>query len=305
MTRWRSLLNFLASLALHGLIAAILFGREPRPALPVSDSIFEIELRDLPIVAVGGPVSASPQKQKPKNRKSLTLNNLLPKFRPTGLEDSANRDARSIEDSNSDQPAIDDSRVYGLGVGSFDFGAANHGFLEAIWRKIDANLIFDSLLAQYAHFGNVFVEFLVFADGRIDETSVFSRGRDRILRVHAIRALRSGLREPLAANLRIKEAVRLRAQFQFILNGSSLFDENPARISGRAMTFRRFTNQRPLVHGAGEIFKSGGMGHFEGGVNTDLAAMYDALNKFLKMKEHQRLGHDPFAIYKADPIYGR
>ena len=86
--------------------------------------------------------------------------------------------------------------------------------------------MFDSILAQYNHFGTVMVEFEVNAQGLIVEKKVRIAAEDPILKVHVMRAIRRGLNETFRKEkwnpLRINTT--LQARFDF-LQGSGEIPE--------------------------------------------------------------------------------
>ena len=217
-------------------------------------------------------------------------------FRPDFAE-SVRGDVAASSEKN--ELPFYEAESYGISGESYDAGNAVRGFTEALYNKINNRLIFDSILAQYNHFGTVYVEFRVNRKGLLIENSLRLQSTDRILQVHVLRsALIPALSKELPQNLWPEEDVKLRARFQFFQSTtqSTLFDSDPEKIAGTALTFRRFTVERRVARNLGQHLMNGG-------INVDLFAMYEAWGKYEKAQERSRLDVDPFSVYRADPYY--
>lgn len=301
-----------ASLALHLVlfIAAAPFPRRPSPAAAAPP--FAVDLSDH-LSDKRKPELATQQQPAPTGRpRSAARRGARARAAPPSLDAlapglrarlSSGSAAASAEPSSAvarDALAFDDPGAYQMGFAreeDQDIGA----FVEALHRRVDGKLLFDSLLAQYGHFGTVYAEFAVDRTGLLLQNSIRGGGHDRALKVYAIRsALVPALSQKLPESLWLKERDRvvLRAQFQFVFSESesSLFDENPASISGRALTFRRFTAQKPSARTLGQHLANGGL-------DVDAFRMRDAWKRYLKARENRRLDVDPFSVLRADPLY--
>lgn len=198
----------------------------------------------------------------------------------------------------TDGQAFDDPRSYRLSSETYVEGMNNHGFLEAVFNRVNGFVIFDSLLAQYGHFGTVYAEFILDHRGILRAESVRAHADDGILRVHSLRALRFSLSAPLAQSYWLSEGktMRMRIRFQYLQGGSTLFDENPEKVAGLAVTIRRRTGERPVARSLGQQLLGGG-------IQVDPFAMYEKWEKYLKARERQRFATDPFADYRVDPDF--
>ena len=302
------------SVVLHGLLF-LLFLRTgaDRTMIDVRRSTIDL------VVGVNSPTSASPLPSERSNRKVRSRANKIGgsqtslRLKDFSLNSSDIRmgrgkrqesDAGAPSESNVEAWAeFDDPQSYSLSGDSYDQGNAYRGFLEAIHARINGRLIFDSILAQYGHFGRVFIEFEVDHRGVISTETLRTSTNDKILKVHVIRsALLPGLAQPLKESFWLKQQpqIRVRARFEF-LKGSveaNLYDQNPERVSGLALSFRRFTPEMKVARTLGKQLLNGGLSY-------DLFAMYESWEKYNKARERERLDIDPFAIHRADEYYNR
>jgi hypothetical protein len=296
-----------ATLAIHLAIFGWLwfFGGNAPPL--ISEPVI-VELRESPTPETKAPVARSRNvgrstvvsKRPGQTSPDLALADLSPNS--VGIRTGVSTgNFESFE--SMDEPALDNPQGYSLSAKSYDEGNAIRGFLEAVYNRVNNRLIFDSIFAQYGHFGAVYIQFNVDHRGVIDSASIRTSAKDKILKVHAIRsALLPGLATPLKENLWLDErpALKLRARFEF-LKGSvdqNLFDSNPEKIAGLALSFRRFTPEVKVARTLGQHLVNGG-------INYDLFAMYDSWEKYNKARERRRLDTDPFSIHKADEYYDR
>jgi hypothetical protein len=171
-------------------------------------------------------------------------------------------------------------------------------YFEQVFKKVDEQLIFDSLLAQYNHFGNVYVEFEVDAQGRFVEKGLKVTADDAILKVHALRALIKGLRESFDKtkwNPTGKNQI-FQAQFRFIQDGYSANRKKQSAFAKPVFAFSRSTPEKPIPTNLQEQLLTGG-------VDYDLFAAADRWQKYNKRKKLREQEFDPFSTYKADPLY--
>lgn len=300
----RSSRALLLSAGLHFAIAAAIYAL-PFMLLDKQKKLIRpeplvLDLRESPKKAQPshGSVSLKRSRKTGVNKSSRpTLKSISPSFKPSYGTDVA----IAQSDGSSEAPALDDPQSYGFNAKTYDKGNAIRGFLEALHSRVNNALVFDSILAQYNHFGTVYLQFEVDKRGTLRIETLRASTTDRILKVHVIRsALVPALREPLKESFWLtgRETIQLRARFQFVRSRkqTTLWDDNPETISGYSLTFRRFTPERAVPRTLGDHLVNGG-------IDSDLFAMYEAWQKFNKARERRRLDVDPFAVYKADPMY--
>lgn len=193
---------------------------------------------------------------------------------------------------------FNDSSSYEAAADSFIADTDQWSYFQQVFEKIDQQLVFDSLLAQYNHFGYVYVAFEVGPDGRFIDKSVRVSAVDSILKVHALRALRKGLMEefPRKKWNPKGERVWFQAKFEFV-SGSEDMNFTKQRDFGKAkFIFRRASSEKPVPNDLKDQLLTGGISH-------DPFAMAERWEKYNKKKRLKDGGFDPFALYKADPDY--
>ncbi|WP_291515855.1 hypothetical protein [Bdellovibrio sp. ArHS] len=158
--------------------------------------------------------------------------------------------------------------------------------------------MFDSILAQYNHFGSVYVEFEVDAQGRLQNTNLRVSSSDSILKVHVMRALRKGLKETFKEekwNPSGQTSI-LQAKFEFLQGSADVNFQKQKAFGKPILVFKRATTEKPLPTTMGEHL-------LNGGISYDAFAMAERWEKFNKKKKLRELSFDPFTTYKADPDY--
>lgn len=174
----------------------------------------------------------------------------------------------------------------------------NTQFHQALYSRIDSFVLFDSLLAQYSHFGVVFVEFQVEPTGVLLGTSLRTSAEDPILKVHALRALRKALSNPLLAELRSHELKPLtfKAKFEFLSGSREINFEKQKAFNHQTFVFSRATSEKPQSTDLSEHLLNGGVG-------LDPFAVADAWEKYNKHEYRQNTQVDPFESYRRDSDY--
>ena len=171
-------------------------------------------------------------------------------------------------------------------------------FYHQIFERIDSQLMFDSILAQYNHFGSVFLEFEVDAEGHFVETALRAKADDPILKVHVIRALRKGLKESFVKakwNPSGKTAV-LQAKFEFLYGDSSVNSKKQKEFGKPVLVFKRATSEKPTASNLTDTLLDA----------DNLKNPYQIAERIEKYKKKKALragDFDPFQNYRNDPDY--
>jgi hypothetical protein len=192
-----------------------------------------------------------------------------------------------------------DSRPYDTSISEV-FGAdgnQNWSFHHEIYSRIDSGLVFDSLLAQYGHFGKVQVQFSVTQEGLLLLENLKVQADDQVLKVHVLRAISKSLREPVnpVKFSKVEGNIIFQAQFDFSFGEESNFIKQ--KNFGRPVfVFKRSTIEKPVPREVLEQLLSGG-------VTPNISLMVDRWKKFNKKKYLEGVQFDPFEGYKNDPFY--
>lgn len=207
----------------------------------------------------------------------------------------------SVKNDYEGSGALDDfkdSAGYSLGSDSF-LGENNQWeFYRQVFERIDSQLLFDSLLAQYNHFGVVFVEFEVDAEGHFVDNRLKVSAEDSVLKVHAMRALRKGLREAFVKgkwNPSGKNAV-LQAKFEFLQASDFINQQKQKEFGKPVFVFKRATSEKPTANNLTDTLLDA----------DNLRNPYqiaERLEKYNKKKRLRACEFDPFESYKRDPDY--
>lgn len=185
-----------------------------------------------------------------------------------------------------------------LGPGNSLGDSDNWDFHRHVYTQIDSRLIFDSLLAQYNHFRRVQMKFTVSGKGLLLGDSLSARSDDRVLQVHAARALRAALAEefPQTKWAAGRKEVTFAAQFDFIQTSASTQPEKQRGFVKPRLHFQRVTSEKPLANTLGDHLMNGG-------IDYNLFAAAERWEKYNKRKMLQNAQFDPFEHYKKDPAY--
>lgn len=256
----------------------------------------ELKLKTEP-VAIEIKVAMAPKKTgQVRQRQTKTSGTLFPVMNAQSLLEKVERNnsipfqPRNFNDSRHYQADISD--VFG------ENGNKNWSYHREIYRRIDATLTFDSILAQYNHFGRVYVQFKVNANGFLDLENLKADAGDPILKVHVLRAIKKSLLKPLENIDREKlfEVGSFQAEFNFRYGD---YNENFAKQNsfGRpVLVFNRTTSEKPVPKEMLDHLLSGG-------VTPDIALMYERWQKYNKKKHLEAIHFDPFENYKRDDFY--
>ena len=171
------------SLLLHiSLVAVLIFKLSGIAEIPPQVVEFEIQ-KNKAVVKSGHGKKSGAKKQGPDQI-------LFPQMSAYGMLGRVQQQsATAFADSRSYDTSIDE--VFGKN------GNRDWNYYREIYQKIDSQLVFDSLLAQYSHFGRVYVQFKVTEDGLFRLEDLKANARDSILKVHVLRAISRSLQAPL------------------------------------------------------------------------------------------------------------
>jgi hypothetical protein len=284
--------NFLLSLGLHALLGAVFFFVEFKESMPKREVIqFEIQAPTPP-----KDFAAQSQGQaQPVGRGHKAKGSNLNLFGTGYIADS-----KLTDQMGADRPSADyaDHANYIGDAEGFISDGNQWSYFQQVFKKIDEQLLFDSLLAQYGHFGNVYVEFEVDEKGYFVERGLKVTADDAILKVHALRALIRGLRESFDKtkwNPTGKSQV-FQAQFSFIQGHYGDNSKKQTAFAKPVLKFTRATAEKPIPTNLKEQLLTGG-------VDYDLFAAAERWQKYNKRKKLREQEFDPFSTYKADPLY--
>ena len=177
-------------------------------------------------------------------------------------------------------------------------GNQNWAYHREIYRRIDANLTFDSILAQYNHFGRVYVQFKVNENGLLDLENLRTDAEDAILKVHVLRAIRKSLIRPLENIDRDKlfEVKFFQAEFNFRYGDHNENFHKQNNFGRPVFVFNRSTGEKPVPKELLDQLLSGG-------VTPNISLMYERWQKYNKKKHLEAIQFDPFENYKRDAFY--
>lgn len=287
------------SVILHGMIILLFVAVPPVLHAPVkAKDVIEFEVQ-LPSSTVQNITVAHAKSKISSSRKShgkeVSLQGMNLFGQSYTYDSSAKKKAFQGGDEQSD---FKDSANYSLGSDSF-LGENNQWeFYRQVFERIDSHLLFDSLLAQYNHFGNVFIEFAVDAEGHFVEKRLKISSQDPILKVHAMRALRKALFETFERGKwnPSGQVSILQAKFEF-LQGDDIINAQKQKQFGKPVfVFKRATLEKPVSNDLAETL-----------INAETIAnpylIGERLEKYNKKKRLRAGEFDPFQQYRSDPDY--
>lgn len=292
------------SIAIHGLALGAVFLFEFKSSKP--QQVVEFEIQSAPMATSfkqnknHGTGKSSAQTAVANNNSGKGKKVSLKGTDLFGQQYSFNQADTGSGSGDAAAPTTDftDRQNYIFDAGSMLADADQWEFYRQVFERIDSQLVFDSILAQYNHFGNVFVEFEVDARGRFVDHRLKISSDDSVLKVHSMRALRKGLKEPFRKekwNPSGKNAI-LQAHFEF-LHGDTAINFKKQKEFGKAIfVFKRATIERPITNDIVDTVVSK-----ETIINPYLIG--ERLEKYNKKKRLKAGEYDPFASYRNDPDY--
>lgn len=303
-----SLKSIIISFLVHSTVAIVLFGHDVFKADP--KEIVEIEFKEAPVAVKRAQVS--PRKSKNQRGQGIkgynvAWNNLdtsqfFPSMSSSELVEKVEQNTAWAKSSGGKKEtgAFNNSRTF-MASNEDVFGDGdnkNWSYYQEIYRRIDTHLIFDSLLAQYGHFGRVYVEFKVSEDGVFLVEDVRTDAVDAILKVHVLRAIKKSLSEPLDQTKFAKESkpTLFKARFDFILESPENNFYKQTNFGKPIFKFSRSTRERPVPIELLEHLMTGG-------IHIDPFVLAERWQKYNKKKYRDAVQFDPFESYKRDVFY--
>jgi hypothetical protein len=175
----------------------------------------------------------------------------------------------------------------------------NWSYYQEIYRRIDSNLMFDSLLAQYGHFGQVYVQFNVTPDGLFMMEDLRADATDSILKVHVLRAIKKSLSESVDITkfAKVETPTLFKASFAFnVAHHENNFYNKQSDFGRPVFKFTRSTNEKQIPRELLDHLLSGG-------ISYDPFVMAERWQKYNKRKYRDSVQFDPFESYKRDAFY--
>lgn len=285
--KWGSL-----SLVIHGLILGGFWLL--KPANPNPPEKLEVELVSIPPESRSQfrEKSVSPEQAHQQRLKKLAAKLLAPSY---DYKDVSARKAFEVKSQIAQN--FKDAFEHEEGPGALANNKAWE-FHRQIYERVDSSVMFDSILAQYNHFGRVFVQFEVDFQGRLLNSGLRVAAADPILKVHSMRALRAGLRESFKTekwNPSRKNA-KINMKFEYLAGPSELNRQKQTDFGKPVMSIKRFTTEKPLPNDLQDHL-------LNGGIDLNVFAMVERWQKYNKRKKLNSLDFDVFSRYRRDPDY--
>ncbi|MNK19554.1 hypothetical protein D3C87_377760 [compost metagenome] len=275
------------SLALHGVLVGTLMSLRVVPEPEVAEEIVDLQIV-METRSVGGPFrgQGTSRTGSASSANKALVQNLFQRY--------------DLKQESHEVAAVSESDAADFQVGPANMlgDSDNWDFHRQVFTKIDENLMFDSLLAQYNHFGSVHLRFAVDPHGYLIEKSLRARAEDPILKVHVVRALRLALNEefPSSKWAVAGKNITFEAKFDFLQMSSFINHEKQKGFVKPQLQFQRATTEKPIPNTLSEQLTSGG-------IDYDLFAAAERWQKYNKKKKLANYQFDPFAHYKKDPAY--
>jgi flagellar motor protein MotB len=301
-TSWRAVA---ASLTLHALLVLFVGLRLIDPAHEQTATQVVVEIQEPVKNQVLKKVHSGPR--RPKSAEVLA-NGLTQQqteailFPKTNYADISKQVAQNTQneklaqiEANSERGRIRNS---GLNQVFGDDGNRNWAHNQDIYTRIDSHLKFDSLLAQYNHFGAVLVQFNLDDQGLLLLNSLKVKAADPILKVHVLRAMQAGLSDSskeTKGNKNVSE-VAYQARFDFNRGDSDGNFVKQQSFGQPVFVFQRSTSEKPIADNmAGQLADLSLLG------NPLLIG--EKIEKYNRKKRRENLKFDPFESYRQDPFY--
>lgn len=306
-----NLKSILISFLVHTTIAVtLLFGSDIPKQKP--QQVVEIEFKEAPVfVKKQGPLGTRKSKDQRgagiKGYKAawnkLDTSQFFPSMKSEELVEMVEQNTAWAKNSKGKKETGEFNSPGTITQGSEDyFGDGdnkNWSYYQEIYKRIDNNLMFDSLLAQYGHFGYVYVQFKVTEEGLFMMDDLKADAADAILKVHVLRAIKKSLSEPLNKTKFAKESksTLFKARFDFKIGSrDDNFAEKQSAFGSPIFSFSRSTSERPIPQELVDHLMSGG-------ISIDPFVMAERWQKYNKKKYRDAVQFDPFQSYKRDVFY--
>jgi len=299
MARPRSKIFLFASISIHAL-GILAFSMIPKPISPNETIALDVIQLAKPSDAKTRKSPGSEKKTAPAKHPSLHqllgYDSYLKKSQAT-----VTKEGKAIFDAPIESDRLTDPRTYSDGFSDFLGGDESWPFYQHVFERIDQQLKFDSLLAEYNHFGVVFLEFVVDVNGELRQDSIRAAAEDAILKVHALRAMRAGLKKPFTLTKRLDSAkgpIRFQAKFEFLNESPSLNRLKQVNFTKPVLTFRRATLESSTQRSVGEqVLESAKL------AAQNPFAIGESWQQYNKRKRLDAQEFDPFSNYRRDPDY--
>ena len=198
------------------------------------------------------------------------------------------------------QKDFNDPRAYDSNIDEV-FGEndnQNMSYYKEIYTRIDSNLTFDSVLAQYNHFGRVYVQFKTTEDGLLKIDEFKTESSDSILKVHVLRAIKKSLSNSIeiVKKLKIGNQTIFQAEFDFAYGDYKNNFYKQSNFGKPVFVFKRTTQEKPVPKELLEQLLSGG-------VTPNISLMFERWKKYNKNKHLEAIQFDPFESYRRDTFY--
>jgi hypothetical protein len=207
---------------------------------------------------------------------------------------------RVVAKANKPYYSYSDSRNYYTDISEVfgEDGNENWSFFKEVYFKVDSNLSFDSLLAQYNHFGRVYVQFKLDENGVLLAENLKVQARDSILKVHVLRAIKKSFSEPMNVLNHQKgdSGLLFQARFDFNLGEYQNNFYKQKNFGRPVFSFTRFTEEKPVPENLLEQLLTGG-------VSPNVSLMYERWQKYNQKHRRSAVQFDPFESYRRDPFY--
>lgn len=280
------------SLFIHILIMATIFFDQNSSEM-IKTEVVQVEIRDVikkPINKISGNKSA---------KKSLLL---FPKMDTMNLLSKVENNAEAPGEFSTKKQAnyFNDAKTYDDSIHDIfgENGNENWSYYKEIYNRIDTNLIFDSLLAQYSHFGRVYVQFKVSDNGLLNLEDLKTDAGDAILKVHVLRAIKKSLNQPIESvkNLKFSKYTLINAEFNFRYGDYKNNFYKQSNFGRPVFVFNRVTQEKPIDKKLLSYL-------IAEGVLDNPFLLAERFKKFNKKKHLEAVQFDPFENYKHDAFY--
>lgn len=282
-------MSFLVSFSIHVLVFYFLFAPQKKVenSPPIDFEIVDIPSEDVKVAP------SQIDRGGSRNLKSQLAHPSLRSFIPS----SAPRFTGDRPSNQMEREDLTDHQIYNDALVDILGENADWSFLKYLHQKIDHEIVFDSVLAQWNHFGTVFVEFWIDGQGLLMKDKIRVQADDPILKVHSMRALRRALVKPFEE---IKQSqtgsLKVRAKFIYIYGDPDLNFEKQRTFSKKALIFQRATLEKPIPSNLTDHLASGG-------ISYDPFLMYERWTKYNHKKSQLYTEFDPFKGYREDPDF--
>lgn len=255
---------------------------------------FHIEEQEIQKVAASPKGGARPGRRGASSRSNKVQVGRL--FQRYDFGEASGESSESLGGTSPDE--FKNSENYLMDADNVFAANDNWEFHRQVFERIDSGLVFDSLLAQYNHFGSVYLQFAVSGKGFFLEKTLKASAEDPILKVHVVRALRGALRDefPMSKWSTQEDPVYFQVKFEFLQGAASLNFAKQKEFAKPVLVIKRATAEKPIPNSLKDHLLSGGISH-------DPFAMAERWEKYRK-KQRLAIGdYDPFASYRKDPAY--